>query len=285
MPEQKIVLEDDYLLGHVMRALAEDFGEAGDVTSKALVDPHQSGKGKIIARQDGVICGLRCAELTFKALNENAVFSSIVRDGATVLKGHAIADIETDARSLLGGERTALNFLGRLSGIATLTKQFSDAIAHTQARICDTRKTTPGLRLLEKYAVSCGGGANHRLGLYDAVLIKDNHLALAGSVEFALKRVQASVGPDIEIEVEVDTIEQLQAALKAGARRILLDNMTLDELRACVKEARTRAILEASGNVTLETVRDIAETGVDLVSSGALTHSARVMDLSLEISF
>lgn len=282
-PQQKLALSHADILPFILRALEEDFSSAGDITSKALIDPHMRAKAQIIAKQDGVIAGLACAALTFHTLEETAVFTCLTEDGSRVSAGTVISTVEASARTLLGGERTALNFMGRFSGIATLTRKFADEIAHTSALICDTRKTTPGLRLLEKYAVTCGGGTNHRMGLYDAVLIKDNHLALAGSVEFALKRAEAAAGENIEIEIEVDNFEQLKEALQAGARRILLDNMSIEELRACVRETKKRAVLEASGNVTLATVKAIAETGVDLISCGALTHSAPVLDLSLEI--
>ncbi len=285
MPQLRIDVPDDYIRDHVTRALEEDFSVDGDITSKALIDPHRQASAKMIAKQDGVVCGLRCAEMTFRMLDEKAEINAVVKDGTSVIRGNTVMEIKSNARALLGAERTALNFMGRLSGIASMTKLFSDRIMNTHARICDTRKTTPGFRLLEKYAVACGGGANHRIGLYDAILIKDNHLAVAGSVELALKRAQNAAGDDIEIEIEVDNIDQLREALRCGARRVLLDNMSLDELRACVSETRGRAILEASGNVTLETVRQIAETGVDLISSGALTHSAPVLDLSLEVTF
>lgn len=266
----------------VSMALDEDLGKAGDITSKALIDPHLEAEGVFVARQDGVIAGLCCAQLTFKLLEEKSVFTAHVEDGDTIKAGTKIASIRCLARNLLTGERTALNFLGRLSGIATLTRKFADEIAHTTARICDTRKTTPGLRLLEKYAVHCGGGVNHRIGLYDAVLIKDNHIALTGSVTKTLEKARDAQGASF-IEIEVDTLEQLEEALAANAKRILLDNMDIATLKEAVARNAGRAILEASGNVNLQTVKAIAETGVDLISCGALTYSAPNFDIGLDI--
>ncbi len=278
-----VALSDQQITPLVLAALEEDLGHAGDVTTKALIDPHLQAKGTILAKQDGVVCGLRCAALAFRLLEETAIFTPLAEDGTFVKAGTAIAHIETSARTLLTGERTALNFLGRLSGIATLTKKFVDEISHTRARICDTRKTAPGLRSLEKYAVACGGGTNHRLGLYDAILIKDNHVALAGGIKPALQKAQAASDPYLQIEIEVDTLAQLEEALEAGAKRILLDNMDVATLQKAVQLTKGRAVLEASGGVTLANVKTIAATGVDLISCGALTHSAPNFDVSLEI--
>jgi nicotinate-nucleotide pyrophosphorylase (carboxylating) len=275
--------DNKYIALLVAAALDEDLGQAGDITSKALIDPHMQAEGVIVARQDGVIAGLKCAKLVFKLLEETSVFEPQIKDGDMVKAGAKLAVIRCSARSLLTGERTALNFIGRLSGIATLTDKFAKEIAHTKARICDTRKTTPGLRLLEKYAVHCGGGTNHRMGLYDAVLIKDNHVALSGGAANAFRKARASVGPAIEIEIEVDTLEQMEEALAAGAKRILLDNMNIETLKAAVEKNKNRAVLEASGGITLSNVKTIAETGVSLISCGALTHSAPCFDVSLEI--
>jgi nicotinate-nucleotide pyrophosphorylase (carboxylating) len=276
------VLSNERLIPLLSAALCEDLDEAGDITSKALIDPHTNAKGAIIAKQDGIIAGLRCCELTFKLLEETSAFEALVKDGEFVRAGTKLASIKASARCILAGERTALNFLGRLSGIATLTRRFVDETAHTKARICDTRKTIPGLRLIEKYAVLCGGGVNHRLGLHDAVLIKDNHIALAGGIKAAFEKTRFIKNAAF-IEIEVDTLEQLEEALQAGAKRILLDNMNADQLRLAVDKTKGRAILEASGGVSLSNIKSIAETGVDLISCGALTHSALNFDVSLEI--
>ena len=266
----------------IAAALDEDLGKAGDLTSKALIDPHLEAVGAMIARQDGVIAGLQCAGLVFKMLEETSRFEALVKDGDFVKAGTKIALISASARALLTGERTALNFIGRLSGIATLTKNYVDEIAHTSARVIDTRKTTPGLRALEKYAVACGGGGNHRMGLYDAILIKDNHIALAGGVAAAYEKARAA-NRGVGIEIEVDTLDQLDEALKVGAKRILLDNMDVAMLKKAVEKTNKRAVLEASGGVTLKSIKAIAETGVDFISCGALTHSVPNFDVGLDI--
>ena len=264
----------------VQAALAEDVGE-GDITTEATVDQDATGAAELSVREPGVVCGLRVAEAVFRALDPEIRFEPLVEEGAVVDRPTAVALVTGPERAILTGERTALNFLGRLSGIATLTRRYVDAVAGTGVTILDTRKTTPGLRALEKHAVACGGGRNHRFGLDDGVLVKDNHLRAAGSVREAVERLRAAT--DLPVEVECDTLEQTSEALAAGADAILLDNMTLDELRAAVALAGDRARLEASGGVTLETVRPIAETGVDEISVGALTHSARSLDVSLEL--
>ncbi len=264
----------------VQAALAEDVG-AGDVTTKATVDQDAMGAAELLVREAGVVCGLRVAEAVFRALAPEIRFEPLVEEGAVVDRPTAVALVTGPERAILTGERTALNFLGRLSGIATLTRRYVDAVAGTGVAILDTRKTTPGLRALEKHAVACGGGRNHRFGLDDGVLVKDNHLRAAGSVREAVEGIRATT--DLPVEVECDTLEQVTQALAADADAILLDNMTPDELRAAVALAGGRARLEASGGVTLETVRAIAETGVDEISVGALTHSARSLDVSLEL--
>jgi len=264
----------------VQAALAEDVG-AGDVTTEATVDRDAMGAAELLVREAGVVCGLRVAEAVFRALDPEIRFEPLVEEGAVLDRPTAVALVTGPERAILTGERTALNFLGRLSGIATLTRRYVDSVAGTGVAILDTRKTTPGLRALEKYAVACGGGRNHRFGLDDGVLVKDNHLRAAGSVREAVERARATT--DLPVEVECDTLEQLAEALAAGAEAILLDNMTPEELRAAVALAGGRARLEASGGVTLETVRAIAETGVDEISVGALTHSARSLDVSLEL--
>jgi nicotinate-nucleotide pyrophosphorylase (carboxylating) len=262
-------------------ALAEDVGE-GDVTTEAIVDADVPGNAEIVVREPGVVCGLAMVEAVFRALDPDIQVDALVDEGDLVESGTSAARITGPLRAILTGERTALNYLGRLSGIATLTRRYVDALAGTDVAVLDTRKTTPGLRVLEKHAVAVGGGRNHRLGLDDGVLIKDNHLRAAGSVREAVERARAAT--HLPVEVECDTIEQVSEALAAGADAILLDNMTPDRLRAAVALARGRARLEASGGVTLDNIREIAETGVDEISVGALTHSARSLDVSLELT-
>jgi nicotinate-nucleotide pyrophosphorylase (carboxylating) len=262
-------------------ALAEDVGE-GDVTTEAVVEADATGRAVVVLKEPGVACGLGMVEAVFRALDEEVEVEPLVDEGALVESGTAVARVTGPLRAILTGERTALNFLGRLSGIATLTRRYVDAVEGTGVAILDTRKTTPGLRVLEKHAVEVGGGRNHRLGLDDGVLIKDNHLRAGGSIDDAVERARAST--HLPIEVECDTIEQVSEALEAGADAILLDNMTPDGLVAAVVLVRGRARLEASGGVTLENVRAIAEAGVDEISIGALTHSARSLDVSLELT-
>ncbi len=267
----------------VRAALAEDLGRAGDITTQATIPASARARAVIAAREDGVVAGLAVAREAFAQMDAQIKFEPCVADGARIQAGAVVARIEGPARGALSAERVALNYLGRLSGVATLTASYAQRIAHTKAKVCDTRKTTPLLRAFEKYAVRCGGGANHRFGLNDAMLIKDNHIAVAGGVAAALRAAKAFAGHLVKIEIEVDTLEQLSEALDAGADAVLLDNMPPAVLRSAVAIAAGRAVLEASGGVTLETVRDIAETGVDLISVGALTHSARVLDLGLDI--
>ena len=267
----------------VRAALIEDLGRAGDITTQATIPAAARATAAIVAREEGVIAGLALAREAFAQMDASIVFSSCVDDGAAVSAAGTVARVEGLARGILSAERAALNFLGRLSGIASLTRRYAERIAHTRARVCDTRKTTPLLRAFEKYAVRCGGGANHRFGLDDAILIKDNHIAVAGGVAPALRAAKAFAGHLVKIEIEVDTLDQLREVLEEGADVALLDNMSLDDLRPAVRLVDGRMMLEASGGVSLETVRDIAETGVDLISVGALTHSARVMDLGLDI--
>ena len=271
----------------IKRALEEDIG-SGDVTTDTIVPSGASLRGRIVAKQTGVVAGLSVANEVFRQLSSDVTFSAHVDEGAQVDRGVVLANVAGDARALLTGERTALNFLGRMSGIATLTRQFVDAVAGTNATILDTRKTAPGLRALDKLAVRLGGGQNHRTGLFDMVLIKDNHIDFAGSITAAVERVRAS-GTTLEIEVETRTLENVREALRLGVRRILLDNMSADTMREAVSLAKDpggdlggRAKFEASGNVTLENVFEVARTGVDYISVGALTHSPRVFDVSLE---
>ena len=258
--------------------LSEDIG-AGDVTTLALIDENVVGNAIVLVKEAGVVCGLDAAAGVFGELGVR--FDPLVVEGARI-EPRPIAELEGPARGVLTGERLALNLIGRLSGIATLTRQFVDAVAGTSAAILDTRKTTPGLRALEKHAVVCGGGTNHRFGLDDGILIKDNHLRLAGSVTAAVTRMRAATA-GLPVEVEAETLEQVRDALDAGADAIPLDNMTPGNLREAVSLVAGRAKLEASGGVTLDTVRAIAETGVDFISVGALTHSARSLDVSLEV--
>jgi nicotinate-nucleotide pyrophosphorylase (carboxylating) len=267
----------------VEATLLEDLGRAGDITSQATIPKGRTATAVFRARKAGRLCGLPFAEAAVRLAGPGASFVAGAADGDAVARGQVVATAKGEARTVLTAERTALNFLGRLSGIATLTSAYAAAIAHTKARIVCTRKTTPGLRAAEKYAVRCGGGMNHRFGLDDAILIKDNHIAVAGGVRPALRAARAFAGHLVKIEIEVDGLAQLSEALEEGADAILLDNMAPAELRLAVGIARGRAVLEASGNVTLDTVTAIAETGVDLISSGALTHSAPNFDIGLDI--
>lgn len=266
----------------VRAALAEDLGAAGDITTDAVVPADARGAAAIVARKKGVVAGQALAEAAFKTLDPDAEFTRIAADGSKVAAGGTIGRVAGRTRALLSAERTALNFLCRLSGIATLTADYVAAIEGTRAVIACTRKTTPSLRAFEKYAVRAGGGVNHRFGLYDAVLVKDNHIAAAGGLAAALGLLRARTGHMVKIEVEVDTLGQLEEALRYPIDAVLLDNMNIGTLKKAVALARGRVVTEASGGVTLETVREIAETGVDLISVGALTHSSRILDSSLE---
>lgn len=266
----------------VAAALEEDLGLAGDITTNAIIPVSASAEAEIVARKSGVIAGLDLAAASFKRLDPDAQFVADVADGTPVAAGTRIARIQGKTRALLSAERVALNFLGRLSGIATLTAAYVAAVGGTKAKITCTRKTTPGRRALEKYAVRAGGGMNHRFGLYDAVLVKDNHIAAAGGLAPALTKLRARTGHLVKIEVEVDTLDQLDEALHFFIDAVLLDNMDVATLKQAVALVNRRVVTEASGGVTLETVRKIAETGVDLISVGSLTHSAPVLDLALE---
>jgi nicotinate-nucleotide pyrophosphorylase (carboxylating) len=266
----------------VRAALVEDLGLAGDLTTNAIVPPDAKTRALFVARKPGVVAGLDLAKLTFELVDPSLSFSVAKPDGSHVEAGETIASVSGKAAPILIGERVALNFLGHMSGIATATARFVEAVESHGAKIVCTRKTTPGLRVLEKYAVRCGGGLNHRFGLDDAVLIKDNHIVAAGGIKPAVERVRAGIAHMMKIELEVDTLEQLEQALALGVDTILLDNMPPDTLRKAVAMTNGRAALEASGNVTLATVRAIAETGVDYISSGAITHSASNLDLGLD---
>jgi nicotinate-nucleotide pyrophosphorylase (carboxylating) len=267
----------------VRRALAEDLGLAGDLTSQATIRPGSTAAATLSAREPGIIAGLPLALEAFRQLGSGVDFDPRVADGDRVAKGDIVAVVSGDAHQLLAGERTALNYLNHLSGIATHTARFVDAVAGTGARICDTRKTTPGLRALEKYAVRCGGGHNHRFALSDAILIKDNHIAVAGGAGPAYAAARAAAGHLVAIEIEVTTLAELEDVLAAGATIVLLDNMDNDTLSAAVRLNKDRARLEASGGVTLERVRGIAETGVDYISSSQITMGARPLDLGLDV--
>jgi nicotinate-nucleotide pyrophosphorylase (carboxylating) len=265
---------------YIQRALEEDIG-AGDVTTDTIVPADATLRGRIVAKQDGIVAGLDVAKDVFLTLNPDITFLAKTQEGSTVTRRDVLAEVEGSARALLTGERVALNFLGRMSGIATLTRKFVDAVAGTKAKILDTRKTAPGLRMTDKLAVRLGGGQNHRTGLFDMVLIKDNHIDFAGSITKAVERVRAS-GTTLEIEVETRTLDDVRKALALGVERILLDNMSPDTMREAVAICGGRAKLEASGNVTLNNVLEVAKTGVDYISVGALTHSPVVFDVSLE---
>jgi len=266
----------------VAEALAEDLGLGGDITTQATITAGTRASGVIAARKPGTIAGVQLAEAAFKTLDPFTQFEVVVRDGGRVDAGGVIARISGDARVLLTAERTALNFLGHLSGIATLTARYVAAVAGTKARIMDTRKTTPGLRALEKFAVRCGGGVNHRFGLFDAVLIKDNHIVAAGGIGPALERARAQSGHMVKVEIEVTNLDEIDEALRLDPDALLLDNMDVSLLLAAVKEVAGRVVTEASGGVSLDTVGAIAATGVDLISVGALTHSAPVLDIGLD---
>jgi nicotinate-nucleotide pyrophosphorylase (carboxylating) len=267
----------------VASALAEDLGLAGDITTDSTISPAIKATAVFAVRKPGVIAGLDVAAAAFRQLDAATSFKKLVSDGARVDAGTVLARVSGSARTLLTGERVALNFLGRMSGIATLTQHYVDAIAGTRAHIIDTRKTTPGLRAFEKYAVRAGGGMNHRIGLFDAVLIKDNHIAVAGGIGAAIEAARARAGHMVKVEVEVDTLDQLKEALKHRIDAVLLDNMTPAQLAEAVRLVAGRVITEASGGVNLDTVRAVAEAGVDLISVGALTHSAPVLDIGLDI--
>jgi nicotinate-nucleotide pyrophosphorylase (carboxylating) len=268
----------------VSRALAEDLGRAGDVTSIAVVPEDAIARAAVVVRQAGVVAGLPLVERTLRRLAPTIEIVAQARDGEQVEAKSTLLKVEGQARAVLAAERVALNFLGLLSGVATATNAFVRRVAHTQTRICCTRKTTPGLRALQKYALRCGGGFNHRFGLDDAVLIKDNHIAVAGGIAAALARAKAAVGHLVKVEIEVDTLAQLEEVLAAGAADVvLLDNMDVPTLRRAVEVVAGRLVTEASGGVTLDTVAAIAETGVEYISSGALTHSAHSLDVALDI--
>jgi nicotinate-nucleotide pyrophosphorylase (carboxylating) len=267
----------------VRAALLEDIGHGGDLTTDAIVPAELQAAAQMRARKAGVVAGIDAARITFELLDPNARITVHVNDGERVQPGETVATIACSARALLTGERTALNLMCRLSGIAAATRTLVDLVQPHRAQVVCTRKTTPGLRVLEKYAVRCGGGGNHRFGLDDGVLIKDNHLALAGSISAAVKAVRARAGHMVKVEVEVDTLEQLEQALRTPIDAVLLDNMSPEQLRAAVAMVNGRVLTEASGTITPDRIADVAASGVDLISSGWITHSAPALDLGLDM--
>ena len=268
----------------VARALAEDLGLSGDLTSQATLAPDATAIAVMSARDAGIVCGFDLAEEAFRQTGPGTGFERLVAEGSAVAAGRDIARISGNARLVMSAERVALNFMTHMSGIATLTRTYAEALGGTGARICDTRKTTPGLRALEKYAVRCGGGSNHRYGLDDAILIKDNHIAVAGGAGNAVRAARAFAGHLVAIEVEIDRLDQLEEVLEAGATAVLLDNMDNASLRKAVEQNRGRARLEASGGVTLERLRGIATTGVEFISTSRITMAATPLDIGLDVT-
>ncbi|HAT37046.1 MAG TPA: carboxylating nicotinate-nucleotide diphosphorylase [Gemmatimonadetes bacterium] len=265
-------------------ALAEDLGEFGDITSEATIAEGSQATAHLVARQDGCISGLAIALRCFELVDSHVELGALVKDGDTVSAGTQLATIRGDARSILSAERLALNLLGQLSGVATATRMLVDRVRGTNAKIIDTRKTVPLLRELQKMAVVAGGGANHRMGLFDQVLIKDNHIQAVGSPAEAVRRARTRVGGEITVEVEIERLEELEEVIKAGADVVMLDNMLPSAMRAAVEIADGRVLLEASGGITLKTVREVAESGVDLISIGGITHSSPSLDVALDFS-
>lgn len=265
----------------ILRGLTEDMNY-GDITTDSLLKEEAPVKGNLIAKENGILVGVNFFKRVFEILDSKIVISFFKNDGDVVEKGDLIATLQGDARTILKGERTALNLLQRLSGIASMTNELVKKVEGTKARIVDTRKTTPGLRIIEKYAVKMGGGFNHRYNLSDAVLIKDNHIRSVGSIAEAVKRARKVIPHTMKIEVEVETMAEVQEAVQAGAEIIMLDNMTCEAMKEAIQFIGGRAIVEASGNVSLESVRKIAETGVDIISCGAITHSVKALDISLK---
>jgi nicotinate-nucleotide pyrophosphorylase (carboxylating) len=263
-------------------ALEEDLGP-GDITTEALVDLSVKGEARLIAKEEIILAGIEVFSRVFSRLDPEIVVETKYRDGEAVSNGEDIGIVKGSMRGILSGERTALNFLQRLSGIATLTRKYVERTDSSKVRVIDTRKTTPGLRILEKYAVRRGGGFNHRFGLFDGILIKDNHIAVAGSIAKALARIKGRVPHTLRIEVEVEDIRGVEEAIGSGADAILLDNMSLKEMREAVSIAGGRVLVEASGGITLESIEEVSKTGIDLISVGAITHSARSVDISLEV--
>ena len=279
----KFSIKENILIDKIIeRALLEDIG-TGDITTESIIPSNLKAKGIIKTFEKGVIAGLDIACLIFQKLDAEIVFQEKTKDGTKVIRGKELAEITGPARTILMGERVALNFLQRMSGIATITSKFCEEVKDFPVRIVDTRKTTPGLRILEKYAVRMGGGYNHRFGLYDAVLIKDNHIAIAGGIKSAVDSVRKQSSHTVKIEVEVESLSQLQEALKAQVDIIMLDNMDLETMKEAVKMVKGKTLIEASGEITLEKVRKIAQAGIDVISIGALTHSVKSLNISMEI--
>ncbi|TCP57686.1 nicotinate-nucleotide pyrophosphorylase [carboxylating] [Tumebacillus sp. BK434] len=277
-----MLLDERVIERAVRAALEEDIG-SGDITTNSIVPKDKGGHGTLLAKEPGIIAGLDVAEVAFKLVDPALEVNRLVKDGDAVAKGTPIMEVTGSARSILIAERVALNFLQRLSGIATRTAKFVELVRYYNAKIVDTRKTTPGLRALEKYAVVVGGGRNHRFGLFDAVLIKDNHIEIAGGVKQAIMAARHQIPHTMRVEVEVESMEQIDEALEVKADIIMLDNMTPEQMREAVEKITGRALIEASGGVTEETIVDIAKTGVDYISIGALTHSIKALDISLDI--
>ncbi|ASS73812.1 nicotinate-nucleotide diphosphorylase (carboxylating) [Tumebacillus algifaecis] len=277
-----MLLDERVIERAVRAALEEDIG-SGDITTNSIVSRDKAGHGTLLAKEPGVIAGLDVAEVAFKLVDPTLEIKRLVADGDAVAKGTPLMEVFGSARSILIAERVALNFLQRMSGIATRTSKFVELVRYYNAKIVDTRKTTPGLRALEKYAVVIGGGRNHRFGLFDAVLIKDNHIEIAGGVKQAIMAARHQIPHTMRVEVEVESLEQIDEALEVKADIIMLDNMTFETMREAVEKIAGRALIEASGGVTEETIVDIAKTGVDYISIGALTHSIKSLDISLDI--
>lgn len=276
-------IKENILIDKIIeQALLEDIW-TGDITSESIIPYDLKARSIIKTKEEGIIAGLGIANLVFKKLDSEIVFQEKIKDGTKVSRDKVLSEITGPAQTILKGERVALNFLQRMSGIATITSKFCQKVKDFPVRIVDTRKTTPGLRILEKYAVRMGGGYNHRFGLYDTVLIKDNHIAVAGGIRSAVNSVRKQIAHTVKIEVEVENLSQLQEALKMKTDIIMLDNMDLETIKKAVKMAKGEALIEASGGITLEKVRKIAQTGVDLISIGALTHSVKSLDISMEI--
>jgi len=276
-------IKENILIDKIIeQALLEDIG-TGDITTESIIPSNLKAKGIIKTSEEGVVAGLDIVCLVFRKLDSEIIFQEKIKDGTKVARGKVLAEITGSAQTILKGERVALNFLQRMSGIATITSKFCQQVKGLPVRIVDTRKTTPGLRILEKYAVRMGGGYNHRFGLYDAVLIKDNHIAVAGGIKSAVNSIRKQISHTVKIEVEVENLSQLQEALEMKVDIIMLDNMNLDTMREAVKIVKGKALIEASGGITLEKVKEIAQTGVDLISIGALTHSVKSLDISMEI--
>ena len=266
----------------IKNALYEDLGQQGDITSNSVIPPESKGNFFLVSRSEGVISGMYAAELTFEIMDKSLEFESIIFDGSKVKRGDTIAEIRGNTQSILSGERTALNFLSHLSGIASSTKEMVQLISETNVKIVSTRKTTPNLRVFEKNAVKDGGGVNHRFGLYDGILIKDNHLAIAGSIKDTVSKARLNSGHMVNVEIEVDNLSQYKDALETSADAILLDNFSLEDLRMAVSIKKNNVKLEASGKITKDSISAIAETGVDLISSGWLTHSSPALDIGLD---